>query len=114
MPSLTYLKYDITHAIIPTYGIIVWNNFTQFTEDVTLQMPGCSPPAAARVFLCCGHGSRRLPCPQHKTPCEPPKVVRSPEQLPFVYVLPHGNDYISMDKALKFLTGIWARKADTT
>src|SRR2546425_11296254 len=33
------------------------------------------------VFLCCGHGSRRLPCPQHKNPCEPPKVVRSPEQL---------------------------------
>ena len=37
---------------------------------VIIQMLDSSPPAAARVFLCCEHGSRRLPCSQHKTPLQ--------------------------------------------
>src|SRR6266446_4225136 len=30
------------------------------TQDSSL------PAAVRKSFLCCGHGSRRLPCPQHK------------------------------------------------
>src|SRR3989442_15965492 len=33
---------------------------------MTFQVTDSSPPTAARVFLCSGHGSRRLPCPLHK------------------------------------------------
>ncbi len=33
------------------------------------------------AFFCCGLCSRRLPSPQQKNSCEPPQVVRSPEQL---------------------------------
>src|SRR2546428_8583169 len=66
------------------------------TSNVTIQVLDSSPPAAARVFLCCGHGSRRPPCPQHKNPLRTTvecrailpggqvmraRVVRSPEQL---------------------------------
>src|SRR5207244_10605916 len=65
--------------------LLIWNRVRQLAAIhsyvVTIQVLDSSPPAAARVFLCCGHGSLRLPCPQHKTPCEPPKVARSPEQL---------------------------------
>ena len=52
-----------------------------YNIQVTIQVPDSSPPPAARVFFCCGLGSLRLPSPQQKISCEPPKVVRSPEQL---------------------------------
>src|SRR5712691_3290787 len=36
---------------------------------------------AACVFLLCGSASLRLAEPHNKKSCEPPKVVRSPEEL---------------------------------
>ena len=37
-------------------------------------VPNFLPPTAAHVFFCCGPGSRRLPGPQQKISCKPPKV----------------------------------------